>query len=151
VLKYLARYTHRVAISDRRIHGIQGDTVTFGYRDNASGSQRDMTLDGVEFLRRFLLHVLPQGFVRIRYFGLFANRVRAINVTRCRELLAAVAPGTGDVDSSRPAPGPASKPEDDRRHRCPACGTGTLLWIATLAPVPPQDAVIRAPTPPDTS
>ena len=149
VLKYLARYTHRVAISDRRIHSIQGDTVTFGYLDRESGCQRAMTLDGVEFLRRFLLHVLPQGFVRIRYYGLFANRVRALNVTRCRELLAVAAPGHGD--SCRPAPAPASKPEDDRRHRCPDCGTGTLLWIATLAPVPAQDAVTRAPTPPDTS
>jgi hypothetical protein len=148
VLKYLARYTHRVAISDRRIQSIQGDTVTFGYRDNASGLQREMTLDGVEFLRRFLLHVLPQGFVRIRYFGLFANRVRALNVTRCRELLAATAPGDS---SCRPAPARASKPEDDRRHRCPDCGTGTLLWIATLAPLPAKDAVTRAPTPPDTS
>lgn len=150
VLKYLARYTHRVAISDRRIHSIQGDTVTFGYLDRESGCQRAMTLDGVEFLRRFLLHVLPQGFVRIRYFGLFANRVRALNVTRCRGLLAATAPGHGD-SSCRPAPAPASKPEDDRRHRCPDCGTGTLLWIATLAPVPVQDALTRAPTPPDTS
>ena len=150
VLKYLARYTHRVAISDRRIHSIQGDTVTFGYLDRKSGCQRAMTLDGVEFLRRFLLHVLPQGFVRIRYFGLFANRVRALNVTRCRGLLAATAPGHGD-SSCRPAPAPASKPEDDRRHRCPDCGTGTLLWIATLAPVPVQDALTRAPTPPDTS
>lgn len=154
VLKYLARYTHRVAISDRRIHAIQGDTVTFGYRDNASGLQREMTLDGVELLRRFVLHVLPRGFVRIRYFGLFANRVRAINVTRCRELLAVVAPGAvgaGDVDSSCVAPGRASKPEDDRRRRCPACETGTLLWIANLAPVPAHEAVPHAPTPPDTS
>lgn len=151
VLKYLARYTHRVSISDRRIHGIQGDTVTSGYRDDTSGLQRDMTLDSEGLLRRFLLHVLPQGFVRIRYFGLFANRVRAINVTRCRELLAAAAPDAGDVDSSCAAPGPVSKPEDDRRHRCPACGTGTLRWIATLAPVPAQDAVTRAPTLPDTS
>jgi predicted RNA-binding Zn-ribbon protein involved in translation (DUF1610 family) len=148
VLKYLARYTHRVAISDRRIRSIQGDTVTFDYLDRKSGCKRDMTLDGVEFLRRFLLHVLPQGFVRIRYFGLFANRVRALNVTRCRELLATTAPGHGDA-SCRPAP--VSKPEDDRRHRCPDCGTGTLLWISTLAPAPAQDAVTRAPTPPDTS
>lgn len=150
VLKYLARYTHRVAISDRRIHSIQGDTVTFGYLDRKSGCQREMTLDGVEFLRRFLLHVLPQGFVRIRYYGLFANRVRAANVTRCRELLTVAARGHGDA-SCRPAPAPASKPEDDRRHRCPDCGTGTLLWIATLAPVPVQGALTRASTPPDTS
>ncbi|MCC6552395.1 MAG: transposase [Polyangiaceae bacterium] len=73
VLKYLARYTHRVAISDARILDIQDAGVTFRYRDNTRGPQI-MTLDGVEFLRRFLLHVLPTGFVRIRYFGLLANR-----------------------------------------------------------------------------
>ena len=105
-------------------------------------------------LHPFVLHVLPRGFVRIRYFGLFANRVRAINVTRCRELLAVVATGAvsaGDVDSSCVAPGQASKPEDDRRRRCPSCETGTLLWIANLAPVPAHEAVPHAPTPPDTS
>jgi hypothetical protein len=145
VLKYLARYTHRVAISDRRIRSIQGDAVTFGYRDNESGRQRDMTLDGVEFLRRFLLHVLPQGFVRIRYFGLFANCVRAVNVARCRELLPAATTGEG---ASTP------KPEDDPRDLCPECGIGTLRWVSILAPDSTPDAPERAtisPTPPDTS
>ena len=87
MLKYLARYTHRVAISDRRILAIEDNGVTFRYRDNARGPQV-MTLDGVEFLRRFLLHVLPSGFVRIRYFGLLANRGRAKNLAQCRALLA---------------------------------------------------------------
>jgi hypothetical protein len=78
VLKYLAGYTHRVAISDRRILAIHDDAVTFRYRDRTDGNrQRIMTLDGVEFLRRFLLHVLPTGFVRVRYFGFLANRGRA--------------------------------------------------------------------------
>src|SRR5207237_1506825 len=75
VLKYLARYTHWVAISNRRILDIQDAGVTFRYRDNTRG-QQVMTLGGVEFLRRFLLHVLPTGFVRIRYYGLLANRCR---------------------------------------------------------------------------
>ena len=76
VFKYLARYTHRVAISDRRILSLDDKGVTFRYRDNAKGGQKSMTLDGVEFLRRFLLQVLPTGFVRIRYYGLLANRHR---------------------------------------------------------------------------
>jgi hypothetical protein len=135
VLKYLARYTHRVAISDRRILSLQGDTVTFSYRDRKDGNrQRVMTLGGVEFLRRFLLHVLPTGFVRIRYYGLFANCVRADNLARCRQLLAAEAPA-----DSPPTPSSPSKPEesaDDPAHRCPVCGTGRLRQVRTLDPAP---------------
>jgi predicted RNA-binding Zn-ribbon protein involved in translation (DUF1610 family) len=135
VLKYLARYTHRVAISDARILRIDGDTVTFAYRDRKDDDRkRTMTLDGVEFLRRFLLHVLPKGFVRIRYFGLLANRVRADNLARCRELLSAQA---------APAPRSSSKAEstNEDRHRCPTCGTGRLRRVGTLepAPVPARD------------
>jgi predicted RNA-binding Zn-ribbon protein involved in translation (DUF1610 family) len=135
VLKYLARYTHRVAISDSRILRIDDDTVTFAYQDRKDGNRkRTMTLDGVEFLRRFLLHVLPKGFVRIRYFGLLANRGRADNLARCRELLSAQAP---------PAPSSSTKAEstDEDRHRCPTCGTGQLRRVGTLepAPVPARD------------
>jgi hypothetical protein len=137
VLKYLARYTHRVAISDRRILSIQGAMVTFRYRDNARGDHREMSLDGVEFLRRFLLHVLPTGFVRIRYYGLLANRGRADNLARCRELLAMA----GDTAAS-PAPSSPSispKPAEDERYRCPHCAIGRLRRVATLAPVPLPD------------
>ena len=140
VLKYLARYTHRVAISDRRILAIQDNGVTFRYRDNTRG-QQVMTLDGVEFLRRFLLHVLPTGFVRIRYFGLLANRRRAANLARCRELLAAA---PGEHAAPMPiAPSPLTpQPAEDDRDRCPYCGTGRLRWVATLArtPLPDLDA-----------
>ena len=149
VLKYLARYTHRVAISDRRILGIQSDAVTFGYRDNASGGHRAMTLDGVEFLRRFLLHILPTGFVRIRYFGLLANRGRALNLACCRELLAATALGaaapTMPISPSIPAEA------EDTRYRCPSCASGRLLKVATLVPTPVQDLDAWAPIPRDTS
>jgi hypothetical protein len=148
VLKYLARYTHRVAISDRRILDIQDAGVTFRYRDNARGPQV-MTLDGVEFLRRFLLHVLPTGFVRIRYFGLLANRGRAQNLDRCRALLAATpSPAATSTASSRPAP-PA--PADDDQRRCPSCGTGHLRCIGVLAAVDMPDMAAWAPTPRDTS
>jgi hypothetical protein len=132
VLKYLARYTHRVAISDRRILWIDGDTVTFRYRDRKDGNQqRTMTLDGVAFLRRFLLHVLPSGFVRIRYYGLWANCVRADNLARCRELLASEQPPPA-VPSSPPKP----EPSHEEPHRCPACGTGRLLRLRALDPAP---------------
>ena len=147
VLKYLARYTHRVAISDRRILDIQDAGVTFRYRDNLRGPQV-MTLDGVEFLRRFLLHVLPTGFVRIRYFGLFGNRCRAQNLARCRELLAAdPSPATASAPSEPAAP----KPAEDDRDRCPCCATGRLRWVAVLARVPALDMDAWAPIARDTS
>jgi Putative transposase/Transposase zinc-binding domain len=147
VLKYLARYTHRVAISDRRIVDIQDAGVTFRYRDNTRGHQV-MTLGGVEFLRRFLLHVLPAGFVRIRYFGLLANRSRAKNLARCRALLAAAPdasrPPTANVPAT-PAPG------KDDPHRCPACSSGRLLCVGVIAPANQLDIEAWAPVLRDTS
>ena len=129
VLKYLASYTHRVAISNRRIVSVTDEHVTFRYRDRQHGDvTRTMTLDGVEFLRRFLLHVLPKGFVRIRYFGLLANRTRKAKLARCRELLAAPEPPT--VESN---PDPEAI-DDHAATRCPTCGVGRLLWVRRLSP-----------------
>jgi hypothetical protein len=147
VLKYLARYTHRVAISDRRILAIHDSSVSFRYRDRECGGQRVMTLDGREFLRRFLLHVLPTGFVRIRYFGLFANRVRAPNLDRCRALIEAE---PTEEPASAPVPS-TPKVTEEERNRCPSCGIGQLRWVAILprGPVPDLDA--WAPTAWDTS
>ena len=88
VLQYLARYTHRVAISNHRLISFENGLVTFRWRDYAHGNKkRKMTLCAEEFLRRFLLHVLPRGFTRIRHFGLFANRRRRAAVALCRVLL----------------------------------------------------------------
>lgn len=88
VLRYLARYTHRVAISNHRLEAITRDQVTFRYRDYAHGNrERRMTLSAHEFLRRFLLHVLPRGFVRIRFFGLLAHRRRAELLSLSHQLL----------------------------------------------------------------
>jgi hypothetical protein len=88
VLKYLARYTHRVAIANARILSLRDGRVRFAYKDYARGGrQRVMTLDAMEFIRRFLLHVLPKGFVRMRHFGFLANPVRRERIARCRELL----------------------------------------------------------------
>jgi Putative transposase/Transposase zinc-binding domain len=89
VLRYLGRYTHRVAISNHRLLAFDGERVTFRWKDYAHGNQqRLMTLAGTEFLRRFFLHVLPKGFVRIRHFGFLANRSRAPRLKLCRQLLA---------------------------------------------------------------
>jgi hypothetical protein len=89
VLRYLGRYTHRVAISNHRLLTFDGERVAFRYKDYAhGGKQRKMTLLATEFLRRFFLHVLPRGFVRIRHFGFLANRFRASRLALCQRLLA---------------------------------------------------------------
>ena len=130
VLKYLARYTHRIAISNRRLVAIDDRTVSFAYKDYARGHRRrSMTLDGAEFLRRFLLHAVPPGFMRIRHFGLLANRVRTKNLQRCRELLA-VEPLPADATTPPPGGGDAT----DRHERCPICGVGRLTPGPRLAP-----------------
>jgi hypothetical protein len=95
VLKYLARYTHRVAISNSRLLKLEAGRVTFHYQDYADAQrQKPMTLDAVEFLRRFLQHVLPRGFMKIRHYGLLANRQRQEKLQRSRQLLLVVNPAT---------------------------------------------------------
>jgi hypothetical protein len=137
VLKYLARYTHRIAISNRRLVAIGDQTVTFRYKDYAHGNRpRAMTLDGAEFLRRFLMHAVPSGFVRIRHFGLLANRVRAGNLLTCRRLLAAAR-----EDPRAPAP-PAGGAEP-APPCCPACGRGRMVPGPNLSPPQLRDALAR--------
>src|SRR5689334_2983793 len=88
VLRYLGRYSHRVAISNHRLVSFDGDKVTFRWRDYARGNkQRLMTVSASEFIRRFLVHVLPKGFVRIRHFGFMANYQRSTSIELCRKLL----------------------------------------------------------------
>lgn len=92
VLHYLARYTHRVAISNHRLIQLADGQVTFRWKDYAHGNKkRKMTISANEFLQRFMLHVLPKGFVRIRFFGFLAHRRRAL-LPHCQQLLAAVPP-----------------------------------------------------------
>ena len=115
VLAYLSLYTHRVAISNRRLIAFDEAGVTFRYKDyRRSGPQRQqiMTLDTHEFMRRFLLHVLPHGFHRIRHYGLFASATRKANIARIRELLAVSTP---------PEPIEAAEPPD-QLPPCPCCG-----------------------------
>ena len=117
VLNYLTRYTHRVAISNHRLVTFENDRVAFRWRDYAHGGKKKvMTVSAHEFLRRFLLHVLPSGLVRIRHFGLFANRRRSAALERCRGLLGA----TACADPPQP-PSP----------RCPAC-SGIMLVVERL-------------------
>jgi hypothetical protein len=128
VLKYLARYTHRIAISNRRILAMDDRTVTFEYKDYARGNQRrPMTLPGTEFLRRFLMHVVPRGFMRIRHFGLLANRTRADKLERCRRLLGVTQ--SNEAESANHTDEPLG-PHD----RCPACGRGRMVRENLLEP-----------------
>jgi predicted RNA-binding Zn-ribbon protein involved in translation (DUF1610 family) len=119
VLRYLGRYTHRVAISNHRLLDFDGERVTFRWKDYArGGKQRKMTLEATEFLRRFFLHVLPKGFVRIRSFGFLSNRFATSRLALCRELLAS--------DPSTPAPTQAPEETASTWH-CPHCGTLMVL------------------------
>ena len=118
VLRYLGRYTHRVAISNHRLLAFDEDCVTFRWKDyRHGGKQRKMTLTAVEFLRRFFLHVLPKGFVRIRHFGFLANRFRAGQLALCQQLLAM---DTANPQSSRSGQSPAN-------WHCPRCGAPMIV------------------------
>jgi hypothetical protein len=130
VLAYLARYTHRVAISNSRLIALDDNGVTFKWKDyRIKGRHRlkTMSLDAPEFIRRFLLHVLPRGFHRIRHFGLFAGALRADNIGRVRRLLAApkVSPQNtnGEADSNGEC---VLSP-----RRCPCCG-GRMIIVETF-------------------
>jgi hypothetical protein len=115
-LRYLGRYTHRVAISNHRLVAFVDDQVTFRWRDRAHHDEpKLMTLSLDEFLRRFLLHVLPKGFVRIRHCGFLANRRRATLLPLCLQLLGAVPPLQTEPEAS-----PAHEPNP--LCRCPKCG-----------------------------
>lgn len=126
-LKYLARYTYRVAISNERINSLEDSQVTFRYKAYAHGHRwRRMTLTAHEFLRRFLQHVLPRGFVRIRSFGLLAHRGREERLARCRRLLQ-VTESKSTLSSGEQVDSSAAETEI---MRCPFCGQGTLQLIA---------------------
>lgn len=129
VLRYLGRYTHRVAISNHRLLAFDGERVTFRWKDYAHRNrQRHTTVSATEFLRRFVQHVLPRGFVRIRQFGFLANNCRAALLTLARQLLA---------DASRPRePSASSTASYSRTWRCPVCNApmriGANLTAAQL-------------------
>ena len=136
VLKYLARYTHRTAISNRRLVSLADGQVTFRWKDYAHGGKRGtMTLEAVEFIRRFLLHVLPPGFVRIRHYGFLANRLCREKLALCRALL-------GAATSPEPVTAePAAELErvvegQTEANVCPSCGKGQMVIVETFRATP---------------
>ena len=136
VLKYLARYTHRVAISNARLLDVADGLVRFRYKDYARGNRkRVMTLTALEFIRRLLFHVLPSGFVRIRYSGLLANRHRHERLALCRRLLGSGA--AAEPESSEEPREPRERPSSVTPTRvCPVCGAGRMLVIKEFPPMP---------------
>ena len=127
VLRYLARYTHRVAISNRRLIACDDKGVTFKWKDyRLEGRERYqvMTLATDEFIRRFLIHVLPAGFHRIRYYGLLASGKRAENIARARELLTLTVLPVDAIKAANTTADEAQTPA----HRCPCCG-GRMIII----------------------
>jgi hypothetical protein len=128
VLKYLARYTHRVAISNGRLLSLENGQVRFRWRDSRHNNRSGvMTLDAVEFIRRFLLHVLPAGFVNIRHFGLLANRNRRQALALCRTHLSATAPVINALLTEQQ--------KSALSRSCPQCKYGTLHVVARHVPV----------------
>jgi Putative transposase/Transposase zinc-binding domain len=143
VLKYLARYTHRVAISNSRLVEVSAGQVTFGYKDYADGHRsKTMTLSADEFLRRFVQHVLPTGFVKVRHYGLLANRRREENLTQCRRLLLVetIRQKLPDAAESAIEVAPVVEP------CCPHCGSQRLVAVEL-----PRGASVPAIAKPDTS
>src|SRR5215831_2946888 len=138
VLQYLGRYTHRVAISNHRLVSFTEGKVTFRWRDSAhNNEQKLLTVSLDEFLRRFLLHVLPKGFVRIRHFGFFAHRRRAATLPLCRQLLAAAEDLSRSAGAALPTNGIAPPP----LWRCPRCGGAVVLRERFTA----EEARLRSP------
>ena len=138
VLKYLSRYTHRVAISNQRLVDLENGNVRFHWKDYAhQGATKTMKLKATEFIRRFLLHVLPLCFVRIRHYGFLANRVRQEKLALCRSLL-------NDDATSEPISVPKEPVEgQSAANVCPSCGKGLMVIVETLRPPPthPREAV----------
>ena len=135
VLNYLGRYTHRVAISNNRLIDFADGKVSFRWKDYRHESrQKIMSLDAHEFIRRFLLHVLPGGFQRIRHYGLLANRHRAAKLARCRQLLAEPAPIAKLPDAPTDYRDRYEELTGKSLRDCPQCGQGHMVCIETFSP-----------------
>ena len=134
VLRYLGRYTHRIAISNERLMDGENGEVRFRYRDYAHGNKiKVMRLPAEEFIRRFLLHVLPKGFMRIRHYGLLANRYRTAHLAACRNALEAPAPEPTEPETVEAF---LARVLGTDPKRCPHCGQGRLRPVKLLPPLP---------------
>lgn len=122
VVQYLGRYTHRVAISNSRIMAVNASSVTFSWRDYRDGKKKTMTVSAVEFIRRFMLHILPSGFHKIRHYGILASRNKTARVELCRKLTQTIFPTNPDMTT----PDLLHKLFGEDFNLCPSCGIGHL-------------------------
>ena len=142
VLKYLARYTHRVAIANSGLQWIDNGQVTFTYKDYRHGHQhRTLTLSATEFIRQFLMHVLPSGFMRIRYYGFLANAQASSGCTRSANSSRRSPVAHTDADHGN-APSDSTSPVDD--SHCPLCKQGMMVTIETT-PRPKLSQILHLP------
>jgi len=125
IIRYLSRYTHRIAITNRRILSMDNDQIRFSYHDYRDNRSKIMALDCHEFIRRFLMHVLPKGLMRIRHYGLLANRCRQKSLDIIRKILVTPAPAKPEKAASEPVAYP-----------CPKCHKGVLIPRYKITPVP---------------
>jgi hypothetical protein len=138
VLAYVARYTHRVAISNNRLLDIEEGKVRFRWKNYRDGNRpKTMTLSADEFIRRFLLHVLPDGFQRIRYYGFLANRHRQQKLARCRQLLAMPQPVAPDDQVAEDYRDQYEELTGASLTECPVCQRGHMVIIEVLHPAKP--------------
>lgn len=145
VLEYLGRYIHRIAIANSRIESFDGKHVVFRYRENRSREMKRCRVEATEFVRRFMQHVLPRGFVKVRSYGLFSSSCRAdLDLARQQLLAPAI-----ETPSSQPpmSDAPGDEPKEIAERTCPHCGVGCMRIVAELPPsltaaAPPN---IRAP------
>jgi hypothetical protein len=155
-IKYLARYTHRVAISNSRLIAMRDGYVHFYWKDNRDGAKwKPTALEATEFIRRFLLHVLPSGFMRIRHYGFLANRFRREKLALCRELLGVslndeVADDLGDAHQSEHE---TERLQSKHRPRCPKCGVGRMRIVEAIPATAPhcpteRNSTLRSRAPP---
>jgi hypothetical protein len=141
VLDYVGRYTHRVAISNHRLLDIENDQVRFQWKDYRDGGQiKTMTLSAHEFIRRFLLHVLPDGFQRIRYYGFLGNRYRKEKLDQCRRLLGMPTPAEPTKPTEKDYRDRYEELTGDSWHQCPQCKQGRMLVVEILPRAPCKSA-----------
>ena len=136
VVRYLARYSHRIALSNQRLLSFDGERVELAYKDYRDGRNKVMTLDADELLRRFLLHVLPKGFMRIRHFGFLANRCRKQRLPQIREAIADQAARQAERQALAAERAAQRDERDLAGYPCPKCKRGRLQVIGTLDPRP---------------
>lgn len=146
VLRYLGHYTHRIAISNHRLLALEGRKVRFTYRDRADSNKRKcLTIDVADFLRRFLLHILPAGFMRIRHYGLLANACRDETLARSREHLGVTEPVAAHAEQPLLAADLILATTGVDPRACPRCSKGRLVRIGEIAPKAPRSTRLAVP------